>query len=60
VLISVTTGPDEEACWAAATAATCPELTQLACAKSADKNDGTNAKDRAVKILNGVLIVSPC
>jgi hypothetical protein len=60
VAISVTTGSVEAFCWAAATAATCPGLTQLAFARSAAKNAGKKAKDKTIKILIGVLIFAPC
>jgi len=52
VLISTTTGSVEAFCWAAATAATCPGLTQvLACAKSTTKNIGPNASKKAIRTL---------
>ena len=55
VAISVTTGSVDPFCWAAATAATCPGLTQLACAASTRKR-GPNDTAKAKKILVRVLI----
>jgi hypothetical protein len=60
VLSSTTTGSVEAFCWVAATAASCPGLTQLACAALDAINDGTKARDKAIKILIGVLIFAPC
>ena len=52
VLSSTTTGSFEAACWAAATADSCPGLTQLlAFAKSATKKIGANAISSARSIL---------
>jgi hypothetical protein len=56
VNISVTTGSVDPFCWAAATAATCPGLTQLAFAASATRKRGPNDIAKAKKILVRVLI----
>jgi len=61
VAISVTTGSVEAFCCAAATAATCPGLTQLAWAASDTTKSGPKDKAVASKILFKCLILgSPC